>query len=287
MKQLTITRRDWQRGEGTGAGGMSGGIRAATTRRKIFMGKKMQAVVKIDRWSDQAGGPKNSLPRRGQVRGQAHASGAGAGGAATTAGAKPGVDEAFNDAIFFSQTQEELLQKVRTALHRMQELAALAQEQPRTPPAAFASEYHTLTCFLSNIASKEIRGQRLFGQKHLVLDLDEAGNKLVMGGIDLGGPVFTGVISSNIASPINASRALVKIQAAQEELAIHQSVAAANQSRLVFLSKDRELLQASPRPAADLMAVVGREDENAPPDQSDERSAPPHELLTVPKAKAA
>jgi hypothetical protein len=169
----------------------------------------------------------------------------------------------------------------------MQELAALAQEQPRTPPAAFASEYHTLTCFLSNIASKEIRGQRLFGQKHLVLDLDEAGNKLVMGGIELGGPVFTGVISSNIASPINASRALVKIQAAQEELAIHQSVAAANQSRLVFLSKDRELLQENPRPAADLTAVVGREDENAPPGQSDERSAPLHELLTAPKAKAA
>jgi flagellin-like hook-associated protein FlgL len=197
------------------------------------------------------------------------------------------VDEVFNDAIFFSQTQEELLLKARTALRRMQELAALAQEQPRTPPAAFASEYHTLTCFLSNIASKEIRGQRLFGQKHLVLDLDEAGNKLVMGGIDLGGPVFTGVISANIASPINASRALVKIQAAQEELAIHQSVAAANQSRLVFLSKDRELLEEGPRPAPDLTAVVGRRDENAPTGQGDEPAAPPHELLTAPRAKAA
>ena len=141
------------------------------------MGKKMQAVVRIDRWSDQAGGPKNSSPRRSQVRGQAHPSGVGAGSPATTAGAKPAVDEVLNDAIFVSQTQEELLQKVRTALHRMEELAALAQEQPRTPPAAFASEYHTLTCFLSNIASKEIRGQRLFGQAHLVLDLDEAGDK--------------------------------------------------------------------------------------------------------------
>jgi len=251
------------------------------------MGKKMQAVVKTERGSDQAGGPNNSSPRPSQVRGQTLPNGAGAGGPATTAWEKPAVEEVLNDAIFLSQTQEGLLQKARTALHRMQELAALAQEQPRTPPAAFASEYHTLTCFLSNIASKEIRGQRLFGQAHLVLDLDEAGDKLVMGGIDLCGPVFTGVISSNIASPINASRALVKIQAAQAELAIHQSVAAANQSRLVFLSKDRELLQDSPPPVADLMAVEGRKDAYAPPSQSDEQSAPPHDLLAAPKAKVA
>jgi len=252
------------------------------------MGKKMQAVVRIERWSDQAGDPNNSSPPLSQVRGQVVPNGVGAVGPATTAGAKPGVGEVLNGAIFSSQTQEELLQKVRTALRRMQELAALAQEQPRTPPAAFASEYHTLTCFLSNIATKEIRGQRLFGEAHLVLDLDEAGNKLVLGGIDLSGPVFTGVISSNIASPINASRALVKIQAAQEELAIHQSVAAANQSRLVFLSKDRELLQDPPPPAADLMAVVGGKDENAPPGRSDEQSAPPNnDLLRAPKVEVA
>jgi len=169
----------------------------------------------------------------------------------------------------------------------MQELAALAQEQPRTPPAAFASEYHTLTCFLSNIASKEIRGQRLFCQGHPVLDLDEAGNKLVMGGIDLSGPVFAGVISSNIASPINASRALVKIQAAREELAIHQSVAAANQARLILLSKDRELLQPSPPPVADLIAGVGGKDEYAPPRESEEWAASPQSPLTAPKAEIA
>src|SRR5260370_27241491 len=114
----------------------------------------------------------------------------------------------------------------------------------------------------------------MFGEKHLVLDLDEGGNKLVMGGIDLGGPVFAGVISSNIASPINASRALVKIQAAQEELAIHQSVAAANQSRLVFLSKDRELLPDSPPLAADLTAVGGRRGGKAPSGARDHPGAP-------------
>ncbi len=152
------------------------------------MGKKMQAVVRIERWSDQAGDPNNSSPPLSQVRGQVVPNGVGAVGPATTAGAKPGVGEVLNGAIFSSQTQEELLQKVRTALRRMQELAALAQEQPRTPPAAFGASRPRSGRGRQQISPGRHRSQRTGVHRGHLLQHCFADQRLARAGQNPGGP---------------------------------------------------------------------------------------------------
>jgi len=150
------------------------------------------------------------------------------------------IDGASNNvanATSFNQTQDGYLSKVSDALSRMSELAVLAQDVTKSSSdqALYQQEFHTLSTYISDVATKDFNGVSLFNGNTLNVTTDSDAHTFAMTGVNLGSTTYTKLATTdNIET--DASTALTDVKAAISQLAADRANIGANIESMSYYS---------------------------------------------------
>lgn len=140
----------------------------------------------------------------------------------------------INNAISFTQTQDNHLRLIGKALDRMSELSVLAQDITKSDAdrSLYNSEFVELSDYISKAATKEFNGVALFSSTNLDVTVDSDGGVFTMSGIDLSTSAYTDATGSTIDTLTNAKDALTKVKATINQLSADRASIGSSQSRL-------------------------------------------------------
>jgi flagellin len=140
----------------------------------------------------------------------------------------------IGDALALNQTQDGYLSQVTNALDRMSELSIQSQDVTKSDSdrALYQQEFHTLSQYVNNVATKEFNGVSLFNGDSLNVTVDSDANTFTMTGVDLTGTTFTGLASDSVGTTAGAVAALTDVKAAITALAADRANIGANMEAL-------------------------------------------------------
>ena len=141
----------------------------------------------------------------------------------------------------FSLSQDGFLQNVQTALERMSELSAVAQDATKSDKdrSNYAVEFSQLQNYISDIGAKKYNGTILFASSGQVVTIDSDAAMFTMNAVDLTSSTVTSGLaniynssSSAIYNTTSSASALSNIQTVIQNLADMRAKAGANIQRL-------------------------------------------------------
>ena len=148
------------------------------------------------------------------------------------------------NAVSLNQTQDGYLQQVTNALDRMSELAIQSQDATKSNSdrSLYQQEFHTLSQYVNNVATKDFNGVSLFSGASLQVTTDSDANTFTMTGVDLTGTNFTGLSSDTVGTTAGAITALTDIKAAISAIAASRANIGANMEALTNYSNQLSTL---------------------------------------------
>jgi flagellin len=148
------------------------------------------------------------------------------------------------DALSLNQTQDGYLQQVTNALDRMSELAIQSQDVTKSDSdrALYQQEFHTLSQYVNNVATKEFNGVSLFDGASLNVTVDSDANTFTMTGVDMTTSTFTGLSSDTVGTTTGAMTALADVKSAISALAADRANIGANMESLTNYSNQLSTL---------------------------------------------
>jgi flagellin len=148
------------------------------------------------------------------------------------------------DALSLNQTQDGYLQQVTNALDRMSELAIQSQDVTKSDSdrALYQQEFHTLSQYVNNVATKEFNGVSLFNGASLNVTVDSDANTFTMTGVDMTTSTFTGLSSDTVGTTTGALTALADVKSAISALAADRANIGANMEALTNYSNQLSTL---------------------------------------------
>ena len=155
------------------------------------------------------------------------------------------------NAISYSQTQDDFLQKAQKALDRLSELSVLAQDVAKTNSdlSNYTAEFTQLQSYISDITGKRFNGVSLFATSAIAVTIDSDSAPLGMNSADLAGATSTGVINAysgiSISTSTSAYSALNQIKTAIQALANMRAQIGANIQRLNLTREQLSILNAN------------------------------------------
>ncbi len=144
------------------------------------------------------------------------------------------------EAADFFQVRATFLAKIRDHLEKMHDLAQ-SNAQGKVDKERCQAFYHH-ACTVHQIIATNYNGAPLFAKGGIVAQSGDAGNQLIMEGLDLSHPAICGATEGSITSKEGAETAQAMLDLALRHLKVVESVLDANLSRLAFLNKRVELV---------------------------------------------
>lgn len=154
----------------------------------------------------------------------------------------------IENALSYSRTQDQFLEKVQYALVRLSEISLQAQKQDYSSVdlSSYTTEFNLLKEYISDITNKTFNGINLFGSEGLSLRFHKNETNLQVTGIDLSGPTAKGVLNAysgtSVSSRTAAITALSNLKTAIQALANMRARVGANLQRLNLTNDQLSIL---------------------------------------------